>query len=179
MANPMPAIITTVKTGLLLLALLCAFMQWKLLQSHLSYGPYHRLADDVGNGRYEAQDAELVSHFLEHSERASSSFTPQLQRTRSLLSLYLTDLIAGAKGISPFAPSQDVDLQTARLAAAGQLKNALAHFPYDGDLWLRLAILSKISGRSEGISNQYLQLSHDTTPHEGWIMQRRYLYTSE
>lgn len=173
MANPMPAIITTVKGPLLLLAFLCAFMQWKLLQGHLSYSPYHQLADDIGNGRYEAHDAELVGHFLDRSETVSSRFTPQLQRTRSILHLYLTDLLAGAKGVSPFEPSQDTDLQTTRLTAANQLKNALAGSPYDGDLWLRLALVSKTLGISDDMTNHYLRLSYDVTPHEGWIMRRR------
>lgn len=168
----MPATITTAKAALILLALLCAVLQWKGLRSHLSYQDYHQLAEDAGNGRMEQDDAVWLTDLLKGPD-ASGSAPPQVSRSLALLHMYHVDLIAAAKRISPFQASQDPGLKNARLNAMTHLKAALSRTPSDGDLWLRLALLTRAENSAKPELKHYLHMSRKTAPYEGWVMMRR------
>lgn len=168
----MPATITTVKAALLLLALLCAVLQWNGLRSQLSFQNYHQLAEDAGNGRLEQDDAVWLTDLLDGTA-TSGSAAPQVSRSLALLHMYHVDLIAAAKGISPFQASQDPGLKSARLDAMTHLKAALSSTPSDGDLWLRLALLTRAENSASPELKHYLHMSRKTAPYEGWVMMRR------
>lgn len=168
-----PAIIMIARGGLLALALLSAFLCWQGLRADFSWQAYHALVEEIGAGRREPEDAARIAPLLAQPDGAGFRSDPRAPRSKAILQAYDVDLTAQAQGLLPLAPSDNPDMIAARKAARQQIRIALSWTPMDGDLWLRLAVISRTLELPAAHISRLLLWSERTMPHEGWVARRR------
>jgi hypothetical protein len=91
---------------------------------------------------------------------------------RSIVSIRLAELDLAHR-------SGDAGMWASALAdAGGLLREAIRCFPYDGNLWLRLAAVEFARTGSTADVEEMLALSASVAPSEAWIMRTRIVFAS-
>ncbi len=173
MANPISRITVITKLIGAGLAVVCLIMQSQALQSYLTARSYHDLADEVRQGRLDLQDGLAVEAILASQICGAETVKVQNLQTCSTLQLYQIDLTAERLGLSATSVSENTQLLEARKVAKSYLETVLSRAPHDGNLWLRLALVSRSLDSDDQEIDRYLAMSASAAPHEKWIAQLR------
>lgn len=153
------------------LAVLCAGLAFLDARDFYAFGSFRTLADAVARGRVVLDDAARIEQPL--ARLGPVPCRGGTARDVAIIQLYAADLAAVAQGIDPVAPSDAPGVSAARAAAQDRLAAALACAPLDGDLWLRSALMARARGAGDADVAARRRLSEQTTPFEGWIVDRR------
>jgi hypothetical protein len=163
---------TILKVVLTASILVAALICWFELRAFQAWRPYIDLSNEVRSGRNVPDDLARLEPILAAPAPVSGCSLPEL-RSLAILSLYRADLLARGLGIAPHAYTDDLSVQIARGDALHRIRNVLVCSPLDGDMWLRLASVSRALRVAPDDVEAYLQWSYRTTPHERWIETRR------
>lgn len=143
------------------------------LSSYLAFSDYAHLAEEISGGRFRAFDVTRLTEILSRPVLQDGTCRYDERRILAILALYRTDLLAVERDISPFEFSADLELQIARARAMRAIQDVLLCAPYDGDMWLRLAFVSRAMRVEPSRIDSYVAWSQKTSPNEGWVKIRR------
>lgn len=172
-ANPISRITVIARLICAGFAVVCLVMQSQALQSYLTARSYHDLADDVRQGRLDLKDGPAVDAILVSQVCGAETVKVQNFQTCATLQLYRIDLTARRLGLSATSVSENTQLTEARQVAKSYLETVLSRAPHDGNLWLRLALVSRSLDPDDQEIDHYLAMSVSAAPHEKWITQLR------
>ena len=152
--------------------LAAALISWFELRAFQEWRPYFDLSTEIRSGRNVTDDLARLDPILAAPDLVSGCSLPEL-RSLAILSLYRADILARALGVAPHEYTDDLSVQMARGDALHRIRNVLVCSPLDGDMWLRLAAVSRALRVAPDDVETYLRWSYRTTPHERWIETRR------
>jgi tetratricopeptide (TPR) repeat protein len=138
------------------------------MRSEFGFQPVHAFADEIKRGRFLPNDAERIEAFFGSYQQAEVICRTREREAAAILRLYLRDLMA----VAVLRQQEREERQRAYEALTAVLRCN----PNDGDMWVRLALVSQMLERDTNEIMQAYALSQTTEPNEPATQQLRDLY---
>ena len=161
------------KLLLLIIAILVFGLSAITLTTNLAHTEYIRLEQNVREGRFVVSDITRLLPYTIHDQLDELPCNLKVRKTIAVLTLYASDLTANHDGIQILDRQGDFIVQIHRARAMARVREVLICAPLDGDMWLRLSLLSFILNMDKSMTNSFLAWSERTTPYETWIKNPR------